>query len=400
LFDLAFKARLPIIGVQTDDTANFDKVLAFYAAPKKVASLAEKHKTLGPYLYWTDDEDLVTTDTYEEFRAAGLSLIVLNFDTSRKNPLIFDGGILPTPDPLVRYLLSDMLGEEWVEPIIPGLRGLSLKSIREVLLLTQARVNGITLAEIRRTRSSLVGGATGLYLEDSSYDFYQWPEHLRAWLELNKSYFHKETHHKLVPRGLMFNGPPGVGKSMAAKAIANTFGVPLYRFDISSTLDKYIGVSEGRVQNVLDLVNREAPCVLLLDEVEKIFQGKEDSGVINRLLSKLLWWLAEHQSRVFTVMTTNDKSSIPPELYRTGRIDKVMPISKLTFNESRKFAAQVFESILEMKPALGQVPTITKALQSIAPADYHPDFPLLAHADVTEVVVNEIKKHGWDVPKK
>lgn len=63
-------------------------------------------------------------------------------------------------------------------------------------------------------------------------------------------------------------------------------------------------------------------CVLLVDEIEKIFGNSDDSGVSGRLLSALLWWLQERTSRILVVMTTNDESVIPVELYRPGRIDE------------------------------------------------------------------------------
>ena len=99
---------------------------------------------------------------------------------------------------------------------------------------------------------------------------------LEDWLELNSAYFlNPKTPAKLMPRGLMLAGKPGVGKSMGAKAIAQHFDIPLFRLDISTTLAKFVGESEARVARSLATVDRESPCVLLLDEVEKIFSGND-----------------------------------------------------------------------------------------------------------------------------
>jgi hypothetical protein len=87
--------------------------------------------------------------------------------------------------------------------------------------------------------------------------------------------------------------------------------------------------------------------VIIFDEVEKVFQSTSDSGVTSRLLSQLLWWLQEHKSKVFTVMTTNKKSSIPVELYREGRIDKTMAFLGIeTFKEGYEFAKGAFDSMM------------------------------------------------------
>ena len=66
--------------------------------------------------------------------------------------------------------------------------------------------------------------------------------------------------------------------------------------------------------------------------------GADDSGVTSRMLSSILWWLQEHKSKVFTVMTTNKQSAIPPELYRAGRIDSEINFTKLLGGEANKFA--------------------------------------------------------------
>lgn len=113
-------------------------------------------------------------------------------------------------------------------------------------------------------------------------------------------------------------------------------------------------------------MNDPAPCVVLIDEVEKVFQSGEDGGVTSRILSQLLWWLAEHRTRVLTVMTTNDYAAIPPELYRPGRLDKVMFLPKLPLGLARHFPVAVFKSMLG---------------QDIAPAQYSLDAALSANEE-------------------
>jgi SpoVK/Ycf46/Vps4 family AAA+-type ATPase len=151
---------------------------------------------------------------------------------------------------------------------------------------------------------------------------------LEDWLQLNAPFFSDSTDPRLIPRGLLLNGPSGTGKSLAAKHIANTFNVPLYRLDLSATLGRYVGDSESAFARALYSIDDEKSAVLLIDEAEKLFETQSDQGVTRRILSQLLWWAQEHTSRVMLVLT-NDMTSIPQELLRGRRIDKVFTLSKL-----------------------------------------------------------------------
>ena len=110
-----------------------------------------------------------------------------------------------------------------------------------------------------------------------------------------------------MPRGLLIDGPPGVGKTAASKWLAEQFGVPLYRVDIGGTKNKYVGQSESNMLTNLSRLDHEEPCVALLDEVEKVFatSNSDSSGTTSTMLSQLLWWLAERRTRVLVIMTTN-----------------------------------------------------------------------------------------------
>jgi SpoVK/Ycf46/Vps4 family AAA+-type ATPase len=116
----------------------------------------------------------------------------------------------------------------------------------------------------------------------------------------------------------------GCGKSVAAKAAAGIFGVPLLRLDFAAIHNKYIGESERNLRESLATAETMAPCVLWIDEIEKgISTGEGDNGTSRRLLGSFLTWLAEKKTRVFVVATANDISSLPPELVRKGRMDEI-----------------------------------------------------------------------------
>ena len=126
------------------------------------------------------------------------------------------------------------------------------------------------------------------------------------------------------PRGILLLGVQGCGKSVAAKAVAGVWGVPLLRMDFGSLYNKYIGESEANIREALKTAEIMSPCVLWIDELEKgIATSEHDDGVSQRILGTLLTWMAENSKPVFIVATSNDIQRLPPELIRKGRLDEV-----------------------------------------------------------------------------
>jgi SpoVK/Ycf46/Vps4 family AAA+-type ATPase len=147
---------------------------------------------------------------------------------------------------------------------------------------------------------------------------------LKAWIDRRRDAFLDPGRTRDHPRGVLLLGVQGGGKSLAAKAVAGRFGVPLLRLDFGALYDKYIGESEKNLRKALATADVMSPCVLWIDEIEKgIATGSEDEGVGRRILGTLLTWMAERGTRVFLAATANDISRLPPELIRKGRIDEI-----------------------------------------------------------------------------
>jgi SpoVK/Ycf46/Vps4 family AAA+-type ATPase len=146
----------------------------------------------------------------------------------------------------------------------------------------------------------------------------------KAWLEKRVAAFDGSAPQLDVPKGVLLLGVQGCGKSLAARASAGIFQVPLLRLDCSALYDKYIGESERNLRESLASADVLAPCVLWIDEIEKGFaSGDSDGGATRRVLGAFLTWLAEKNSRVFVVATANDIAALPPELVRKGRFDEI-----------------------------------------------------------------------------
>jgi SpoVK/Ycf46/Vps4 family AAA+-type ATPase len=131
------------------------------------------------------------------------------------------------------------------------------------------------------------------------------------------------------PRGVIILGVQGCGKSMCARAIACEWELPLVKFDTAAVYDKYIGETEKRILKVFQVAEGLAPCVLWIDELEKVFAGSgpdsasADAGVSSRLLASFLSWMQDRKAPVFVAATCNNVSVLPPELIRKGRFDEL-----------------------------------------------------------------------------
>jgi len=130
------------------------------------------------------------------------------------------------------------------------------------------------------------------------------------------------------PKGLLLLGVQGCGKSLAAKAVAHSWTLPLLRMDIGNLFSSYIGSSEANMRKALKTAESLAPCVLWIDEIEKGFAGVQgagtsDSGTSKRIFASFLTWLQEKTAAVFVIATANSIKNLPPELLRKGRFDEI-----------------------------------------------------------------------------
>lgn len=146
---------------------------------------------------------------------------------------------------------------------------------------------------------------------------------LVRWLQMRRPAFDGTSPHLAPPKGVLLVGVQGCGKSMAAKAAAGVFGVPLLRLDLASVHNKYVGESERILRETLGTAEVLSPCVLWIDEVEKAVADDGEHGAARRVLGTFLTWLAERRAPVFVVATANDITGLPPELVRKGRFDEL-----------------------------------------------------------------------------
>lgn len=389
---LAIAAQLPMIAVSTRDTLNFHAVLGELTS-KKPEAFNPNTIIQAEKLYtwvWKPKIELPLLELYEKLVAMESTLIIVNAPKAIEP--MFDAGEAPVPKTLMHRFMMEVVGDDAKAiELMRGLGGCTIKEAAEFARLTMARDNSLTLPGVVLTRKSSFQGSNGLTHVDTAQDYYEPAAQLAEWVAKEKPFFLNGGDHRLIPRGLLFDGPPGVGKTAGAKWLAAQLGVPLYRMDIGGAKGKYVGTSETNLLNNLARLDQEEPCVALLDEIEKIFGGigDNDGGTTTTMLSQLLWWLAERRSRVLVVMTTNAARKLPRELYREGRIDKTMWFGGLDFSQARPFVANVLATFnVDAPPA-----DIGKIVQQTMIASKIPESTpeTVSHAALTEAAYEYVK---------
>lgn len=190
---------------------------------------------------------------------------------------------------------------------LAGLTATDARRLARKAIDDDGAISQSDLPEVMRAKYELLGRDGVLSFEYETVPFAEIGglRRLRKWLEQRRSFFLDGPEAKLdPPRGMLLLGVQGCGKSLAAKAAAGIFGVPLLRLDFGVLYNKYYGETEKNLRQALQTAAVLAPCVLWLDEIEKgVAVGNEDDGLSRRILGTLLTWMAERRNSVFLVAT-------------------------------------------------------------------------------------------------
>ena len=381
--ELLLRSRVPLILVETRDEKRVAALFAelaislakpvmawsattglqridYEAAPQRHASepqqaLSQIRATGTPGIYLLMDFHPYLDDAYNvrllkeialEYAALGHTLVLVSHELDL--PPELDGFSarfnLSLPD---SERLEDIIQDEaghWSEQH----RGEKVRTNRRTLDLVISQLRGLTASDARRVIRRIIhddgaiseedldrvtqaryqlldtNGALSCEFDTSNFAAVGGLKKLKRWIELRRDVFLKPDATLDPPRGILLVGVQGGGKSLAAKAVAGMWSVPLLRFDIGTLYNKFHGETERNLREALRAAEAMAPCVLWIDEIEKaIAPGDNDGGTSRRMLGSLLTWMAERKVPVFIVATANVIEHLPPELVRKGRLDEI-----------------------------------------------------------------------------
>ena len=132
------------------------------------------------------------------------------------------------------------------------------------------------------------------------------------------------------PKGVLLYGPPGCGKTLLAKAVANESGAHFISLAGPEIMSKWYGQSEENLRKVFDDAEKNAPAIIFIDEVDAIAPKREEvtGEVERRVVSQLLTLMdgLKARGKVIVIAATNRPNSIDPALRRGGRFDREIEI--------------------------------------------------------------------------
>jgi len=219
------------------------------------------------------------------------------------------------------------------DAIIDALRGLSLGEAERLIqkaAFHDGKIDATDVTFLRGEKAALLESSGSLELIESDHGSFAdvgGLDALKAWLAMRGRAFEPAAKQfgLTPPRGVLITGVPGCGKSLVAKTLARTWGMPLVLLDASRLYGPYVGETEQRTREALARVESMAPVVLWVDEIEKGFPSGDgnDGGVSKRMLGTFLRWMQDRDEGVFLVATANQVTQLPPELLRKGRFDEI-----------------------------------------------------------------------------
>ncbi len=147
-----------------------------------------------------------------------------------------------------------------------------------------------------------------------------------------------------LPKGLLMYGPPGVGKTLIARAIAGEAGVPFFHINGSAFVEMFVGVGAARIRDMFENLRAHQPALLFIDEIDALGGARSPAGfggghreaeqTLNELLTQMQGF--DDNDSIMVIAATNRPDVLDPALVRPGRFDRHVPIGLPDINAREK----------------------------------------------------------------
>ena len=171
---------------------------------------------------------------------------------------------------------------------------------------------------------------------------------------LKQFHNHREILKRLnieTPKVVILQGPPGAGKSFLLDHLRKNLSPSLYNWIVVSPIalfSKWLGESEANLREVFATAKALAPCVIQLEELEEIARQRKDGGIEGRMVGTLLKELEDVEEEIMVIGCVRDASSLDQAIVRAGRVDKVVRIERLDYDEVKRLLSGLSKSVGEV----------------------------------------------------
>ncbi len=236
---------------------------------------------------------------------------------------------------ILTRISREALGRKTVKPeVVRAAAGLNLHQVESAALESIFRHQKITVDTISAIKTKMIRDSGVLEPVEVSRGFSAWGGYDAVKQYIREAFIEPlSVKRKLaeqlgmeLPRGLLFLGPPGTGKTVAMEAIASELRLPVFR--LGSVFSKWVGESERNIKLAIKIAEAAAPAILYIDEIDRYGRARSqgDHEVTRRVFSELLEWLGSRSRKTIVIGATNVPEELDPAFVRPGRLDIKIPV--------------------------------------------------------------------------